>query len=330
MPWLTAIPVYVWAGVFFPLAVILWFLKPIRNNKMVAILIILDYLGASLYCFYAINWVVVNYFYRFITLILSVVIAFRLLVKVKKSPFLPKVSFFSLAGVGISLLVLLMVGYMDVRLFQSFDYKAYKDKPVLLWFPVRRGMYTIMNGGNGIYGLGMNDYLHDWLGQPTGKNLELAYAADIVKMDIYGHMSNGTLPNLSPEYLGMDDTVYSPCQGEVVFVGDSLPDVKPFSPESNFSQDTLLGNKIVIKCYIYYITLSNLRNEGIMVKAGDQVFVGEIIASVGSSGANTIPHMHIHATIGGWNGEGQAVPMLFDGVFAVNQFATRNKIYIPH
>ena len=87
---------------------------------------------------------------------------------------------------------------------------------------------------------------------------------------------------------------------------------------------------MVIQCADSFVTLANLRNGSIKKQPGDRVSLVGVIATVGNSGSPSIPHLHIRAARGGWRpGMGTGIPMLFDGAYAVNQFATRNKIFVP-
>ena len=143
-------------------------------------------------------------------------------------------------------------------------------------------------------------------------------------------MSKGTLPSSNFDYNIYEDWVYSPCMGTVVYVEDGHPDLKPFEPPQS-----KLGNYLVIQCADSFVTLANLkngtiRNAGPALQAGDVIRMNTLVALVGNSGTPSIPHLHIQATRGGWRpGTGTPVPILFDGAYAVNQFATRNKIFVP-
>jgi hypothetical protein len=321
MPWISPYPVLIWVVVFLPFTIWMWLSKP--NNKLFAILTLIDYGLVSLVCFLAINWAVVNYYLRFLTILLFGALILRLIKTSKHSPFLPNRSILHLSMLGVSLLILPFAAYYAYRVVQSTSYRSYAGKPVLLLFPVRNGIYVIANGGNGLDGLGMNDAYHDWLGRPSGASQELVYAIDITEMTTGGTISQGILPGSYLRYEGFQDLVYSPCPGQVVAVEDGHPDLQPFAvgpPETN---------KIVIQCFEFYVTLENLRAGSIRYQPGDQVGLGLIIADVGNPGTAIIPHLRVHASVGAWDGSGQGVPMLFEGAFAVDRFVVRNTIFIP-
>ena len=74
MPWTTAIPVWITLAVFIPLAVALWIYRP--AYKLIAYLLILVYAAASFFFVMTVNWAIVNYYLRF----LSVPIVLALLI----------------------------------------------------------------------------------------------------------------------------------------------------------------------------------------------------------------------------------------------------------
>ncbi len=323
MPWNNALPTVIWAVICIPLTVLLWILR--ADNKLTAILMILDFVLVNVFFFISVSWAIINIYLEFIPLILSILIIFRLTGtrKWRKGSFFPKRSVVPLVITIVCAVILLAAGYLDFRTIQSVVYPH--DQAILLYFPERNGLYVIANGGNGLDGIGANNEYQDWLGQKTSDDQSLAYSADIFKMSDRGYISNGILPSYFGDYLGYEDIVYSPCVGTVLLVEDGHPDVPALTRTT-----TDLGNYVVIACNdSFYVTLANLRNQSILVKPNDPIHLGLGVGEVGNSASNSIPHLHIHATRGDWSKNGKPTPMLFDGAFAVDQFAIRNKIYLP-
>ncbi|MGE5225209.1 MAG: M23 family metallopeptidase [Omnitrophica WOR_2 bacterium] len=319
MPWATATPVLIWAVIFIPLTILL--LAKNLDNRLGIILILIDYLLANYFFIQTVNWAVVNYYLRLLPILLCVILFIRFVRRLRRSPAWPRKTFSSLAITLAGLLILPVLIFMSIRVFQSTGHQG--DR-VLLLFPVRNGLYVIANGGNGLNGIGMNDDYQDWLGKKQSTEQNLIYAADVLKMSIRGSISQGILPDSHLDYVGFDDMVYSPCPGTIVYTEDGHPDLNRSSPGGPVS-----GNYIVLQCMDYYITLGSLRKGSITVRPGERVGMHVVIANMGSSAAPNIPHLHIHATTGDWKADGKPVPMLFEGSFAVNQFATRNKIFLP-
>jgi len=315
MPWLTTAPILVWAVIAITLLVLLWFINPpSRLNQIIAWL---AYTALNLYFFLAVNWTAVNYYLRILPLVLSFALLLRWLKPLRNSPWLPEKSVLSL-GLTVLLLVLLgSVGYMDYRVNQSTSLKNIQQVPVLAMFPVRTGMYTVINGGNGLYGWAMNGYTTNWLGQPIPGNEDLAFAVDIIEIRTSGAAAKKVLSKDFRDYEIYNELVFSPCVGEVVFVEDGHSEVEPLSP------GTGSGNQIVIRCADFLITLSNLRNNSIKVGVGDQVDLRRQVANVGSSADRTVPHLHMYAT----TLDGQPVPILFEAGYNF-KFVARNYIYV--
>jgi hypothetical protein len=308
--------------------ILMWFKQP--DNRLAGILFALDFVLYYIFWVECVNWVIFNYWIWLIPipLIIALLVHYRRRFDrpawLGKIPFLPVKTFASRSILAIAVIITIGLGYLDLRVILSFDYQSAPGNALLLWFPVRRGVYVVANGGNAVNGIGLSSYYHGWLGS-TGDAMS-AYAVDVVKMrDLSGGIAQSVLPNSNLKYSIYEDWVYGPCFGTVVYVEDGHPDVKPFA-----KTDTTLGNYIVIQCADAFVTLANLRNGSIKKQPGDRVSPTGVIAWVGNSGSPSIPHIHIQATIGGWRpGMGTAVPMLFDGAYAVNQFATRNKIFVP-
>jgi hypothetical protein len=167
----------------------------------------------------------------------------------------------------------------------------------------------------------MNDVYQDWLGRKTGDS-SMAYAVDLMKMrNNRGWVSQGTLPTIKQKYDGYGDMVFAPCVGTVVYIEDGHPDVVLGTPE------TPLGNRIVIQCFEYYVTVANLKKGSVIVKVGDKLGYEYQIGQMGSSGSPSIPHLRIFTTLGSWDQNGTPVPQLFDTRL---RFLMRNDLVLPN
>lgn len=83
--------------------------------------------------------------------------------------------------------------------------------------------------------------------------------------------------------------VYSPVDGEVVYIINDLPD----SPTKE--RDKLGGNHIVIQFQdTLFVALAHLQPNSIPYNIGDQVKEGDLIGNVGMSGNTEFCHLHIH------------------------------------
>ena len=88
-----------------------------------------------------------------------------------------------------------------------------------------------------------------------------------------------------------DKDVVAPASGTVIEAYDEEDDIPPNS--ENFL--SMEGNHIYIKMDATgtYLLLNHLKKGSVLVKAGDHVNEGEIIAKVGNSGSTSEPHLHI-------------------------------------
>jgi hypothetical protein len=321
MPWTVYYPFLVWGVIAIPLTILLWKKRP--EDYLTSIIVFLDYALVNLFFILSVNWALINYWLRAVPVILTFVIALAQLIKHKRSPFFPGRSSPFLRSLAAGLALLIPLAFLNFRVLQSLKHT---EDPVLGLLPVRNGLYVVVNGGNALEGLLMNDHARPWLGSEMEPDDSMAYAVDIMRMGIRGSTREGGRGERSYlRYSGFNDMVYSPCNGQVIHVEDGHPDV-----DVN-EQGTPLGNYVVIQCAQYFITLGNLKNDSIAVEAGDQVNLEIFIGFVGNSGIPSIPHLHMHATRGGWRaGEGQPVPMLFPSTFALDKFLVRNDLYISN
>lgn len=328
MPWTVTTPIIIWAITTIALMALLWFKQP--DNKLTGILFFLDFLLYYLFWVETVNWVVINYWIWLIPIpfIIALLVHYRRRFDrpawLGKIPFLPNKTFLSRFILAVAVIITIGMGYLSTRVILSYDYKSAPGSALLLWFPTRRGAYVVTNGGNSTVGFGLSSYYHGWF--DSNDDPMTAYSVDVVKLwSLGGSMSTGVLPKSNLDYKIYEDWVFGPCFGTVVYAEDGHPDLKPFE-----KPNSTLGNYLVVQCADSFVTLANLRNGSITKQPGDRVSPTGVIAAVGNSGTPSIPHLHISATRNGWRpGTGTAVPMLFDGAYAVNQFATRNKIFVP-
>jgi hypothetical protein len=320
MPWNTLSPILVWAVLFVLITVWLWIKLP--DNKLAAFLVVIDYTLFNLFFIQTLNWSLLNYWLRLVAILGCLVMMIRYLAHYSGYgyPWLPTKS--TLWQLLLALALIPAMGYVNYRVYLSYSYASYGGEPVLLLLPVRNGMYVVANGGNGLTGLGMNDDYKDLLGRPKTADKYRIYSADIFKMEIHGNIASSVLPGSIFEYSSFGDFVYSPCPGEVVQAKYNYPDVAPFA-----EAETALGNYVVLHCFDYYVTLGNLQQNSNAVKVGDHVNLKVLVGYVGNSASNTIPHLIVYTTDGGW--DVNPVPMLFDGWFGIDQFPVRNQIFLP-
>jgi hypothetical protein len=181
--------------------------------------------------------------------------------------------------------VLRLLLYASVAVFFAFLVLQclrgliHRDAAIDLAFPLHNVDWYIVQGGSSAY---LNAH-HDTPAQ--------ALALDIVALDAYGRRANALLPNRLQDYVVFNQPVYAPCTGEVVAIGDGLPDLTPPARD----QKNAAGNYVAIACKGATVLLAHLRRGSVLQSVGASVTVGDRIGNVGNSGNTTEPHLHIHA-----------------------------------
>jgi hypothetical protein len=314
MPWSTPIPVIVWTLILIVLGVLFWRSKP--RSILATLVIWLDFLAINLLFFFTLNWSIVNYYLRYLCLIIPAAVLIRSILSMSHLPWLPQKELRAWrAAFLIGLILVPLFGYANMRVLASNRFRSGEPVPLLVLIPVY-GMWVVTNGGNAADGIGMSNYANALFPADTYTDPSMAYAVDFQEITIRGNLSeSGSQPSDFRVYEGFNKEVFAPCKGTVVFVESSLPDVEVGTPVNS------LGNRVVLKCFEVYVTVSSLRN--ILVKVDDDVHVGQTLGYLGNSGSPSMPHLHIHAATGSYGPDGTPVPLLFE-----YKFMTRNHVFI--
>jgi murein DD-endopeptidase MepM/ murein hydrolase activator NlpD len=136
-------------------------------------------------------------------------------------------------------------------------------------------------------------------------------------LNAFGIREKGLRSRTLEKYAIFNETIYSPCDGQVVEGIDFLPDIEPLSQPSTY------GNYIMIKMKNnVFIRMEHLKQGSIMVKTGETVKSGQAIARVGNSGMTDVPHLHIQAMTGMDFNSAKGLPIIFDG-----KYPARNSLF---
>ncbi|MFG6160029.1 M23 family metallopeptidase [Halomonas sp. 1390] len=170
-------------------------------------------------------------------------------------------------------------------------------------FPLRSGAYYVLQGGASI----VTNPFHALAGNKL--------AIDIVKLSLLGNQADNLAPRVLSNYQIFGEKLYSPCQGAILKVRDSLPDNPPGNPDTNHPE----GNYIVLQCLMGDILMAHLRRGSIEVAPGDTVATGQLLAEIGNSGNTLEPHLHIEA-----RNDGKPIWLIFNGrSLSINSLITR-------
>jgi len=185
-----------------------------------------------------------------------------------------------------------------------------------LQFPFHQGRYIVANGGsteriNGHF-MTLEPRYRRWRGE--------SFAVDLIQIDAAGFRTRAKrlfyVPQDPADYLTFGTMVHAPCGGVV----DATDSGRPDMPVPKRDRQQLEGNFVRIRCGAHTVLLGHFRRNGVLVKAGDRVQVGQRLGTVGNSGNTDEPHLHIHVQTPGTADaplSGQPIPVTFNGRFLV-------------
>jgi len=123
------------------------------------------------------------------------------------------------------------------------------------------------------------------------------YAIDFAMVDSNGKTFRGAGKQLA-DYFGFDQPVLAAADGEVTDVESKFEDNVPGKPggfeEANYVEIT--------HCKGESTSYGHLKKASVVVKVGDRVKKGDVIARIGSSGASGMPHLHFTMDMTEWAG----------------------------
>jgi len=126
------------------------------------------------------------------------------------------------------------------------------------------------------------------------------YAIDYMRLDGVGRIVNGDPADVTANVAYGAD-VLAVADSTVVEVLDELPDQPPgkLPDPGAITMDTVDGNHIVLDLgrglYGFY---AHLQRGSVLVKPGQRVTTGEVMAKLGNSGNTSGPHLHFHVMDG--------------------------------
>ncbi len=195
-----------------------------------------------------------------------------------------------------------------ILLFGALAFFAFRgtqapENLLTLQFPLKHGTFYIAQGGNSA----ILNYHH--LSESP------RFALDITRLQGWGRRASATFPDDPIHYYIYGDTVFSPCDGVVFVVQDSMPDL--FTHQVDTAH--VAGNYVGIRFKQYNVFLAHLQPYSIQVRVGDTVRAGQPLGRVGNSGATSEPVLHLHVERGARADilSQPGVPIAFGGRFLV-------------
>jgi hypothetical protein len=301
-----------------PSAAILWQILPADKNRATWMLKTLALSSFQVFWHFAMLWAFVSVYARNALLIVYVLAVAYSGVLARKKPFLSRMG--AAGWIKVCLLVSLACLFLPLSVKVADSSTMPSVEPVHLAFPFRHGTFYIANGGNSIYGnlhLGAKDnaVVPQYRGQ--------SWALDILKLTPAGNRSHVLFPSSLDEFCIFGESLYAPCDGEIIAVEHSLADQIPPTVDSV----RVAGNHILLKrdesCFI---VMAHLQRGSVRVQPGQKVHEGDLLALVGNSGNTSEPHLHINAQSSRGNKtvlDADPRPILFEGRWLIRNNIVR-------
>lgn len=150
-----------------------------------------------------------------------------------------------------------------------------KRRPPVVFDLPFEGKWEVLSGNNGL--------------SPTHKGLWGAYAWDFWKVNRNERPFSGA-GTKNAEYPTFGENILAPGDGVVHSVRDGIPDN---IPHEDFSRK-MKGNQVLIRhAQGVHSFMDHLKNGSIVVREGQKVKKGQVVAQAGNSGYSPFPHLHM-------------------------------------
>jgi len=139
------------------------------------------------------------------------------------------------------------------------------------------------------------------------------FAADFIRIDDRGRVALGD-PTRNESFFTFGEPVYAVADGRVVRTRNNLPDIPPLNepPGSTFTTQTTLGNNVGLKLRDgRYALYAHLKAGSILVRPGQRVRSGQMLARVGNSGETGGSHLHFQINDGPTPVTSDGLPFVF-------------------
>lgn len=157
------------------------------------------------------------------------------------------------------------------------------------------------------------------------------FAIDFIPITPAGKFFRGEGKTME-DWLGWSAPVLAPADGKVVALRGDMPDNalgKENYPRKRLSDDEMNtdGNYVLIDHgHGEMSSLSHLKAGSVLVKVGQQVRSGQMVARVGNSGATPVPHLHYELRTGFGIRNVRSMPAYFRGMTLVGTVTPRGPV----
>ena len=169
------------------------------------------------------------------------------------------------------------------------------------------------------------EWLVVWGGRTVAENYHAAYshmrfAYDLLIVKDGSSFSREGTKNT--DYYCFGQAILAPGDGIISSLLDGLPDQLP----GTMDPSTATGNHIVIDHHNgEFSLLAHLQENSIVVRQGDHIQAGDVLAKCGNSGNTTEPHLHYQLQTSPIFGQGESLPAQFQNYLADDKHIPRGE-----
>ncbi|WP_436486851.1 M23 family metallopeptidase [Chitinophaga sp. ARDCPP14] len=199
---------------------------------------------------------------------------------------------------------------------------------IVLGAPLKGGPWTAVYSPVWAQGHRRVIFVKDGVARIPGR-----FAVDFVKLDSTGKFAGGDDDRITNWY-GYGAGILAVADGVVSSTRTDFPESTALSNHPDYAAHLATGNYISLKIaentYVFY---EHLQPESIVVKAGQRVKKGDVIARLGFTGQSTGPHLHLHVANADAPLGAEGLPFVFEKFTLTGTIPDFNKFgsapYIP-